>query len=191
MGYAILLSLCLSVLNSYFQQGFSYTIDSVHSSVLFRIKHVGVAYVYGRFNQIQGSVVFDPDRPEATRLEVTIPLESVDTNNEKRDAHLRGPDFFDGKRFPEIRFVSQSVNKVAEGTYEATGNLTLHGVTKPVTITLHHTGTRKLQGPVGGTRTGLHAVATIKRSDFGMTFMLDMLSDEVTVIVSIECVLQE
>ena len=163
-----------------------FAVDPVHTSVVFRIKHLGVSYFYGRFNETSGSVRFDSQDPARSAIAFQIKTESVDTNNGQRDGHLKSPDFFNAKEFPLISFESTQIKKAAGKTYDVTGDLTLHGVTRPITLKLEHVGTGQAS-PRFGYRIGFEATATIKRSDFGIDHMLgEMLSDEVRVTVSIE-----
>jgi polyisoprenoid-binding protein YceI len=161
----------------------AFQVDTVHSSVLFRVKHMNVSYTYGRFNDVSGSFLLDEADPSKSAFDLTIKSESVDTANTKRDDHLKRADFFNAKQFPTITFKSKSVKK-ADSAYDVAGDLTLHGVTKPVTFRLSPTGTGK--GMTGGTLAGVEASVVIKRSDFGMTYMVGPVGDEVTVTVSLE-----
>lgn len=161
----------------------TFKIDPVHSSVIFSIKHLGVTDFYGRFNDVSGTVVFDKADPSKSSVEVTVPVESVDTNNEKRDQHLKSPDFFNAKQFPMIIFKSKTVETSGD-TYKVTGELTLHGVTKPVTLDIKKVSEAK--GMEGEIRGGGQTRFTIKRSDFGMNFMQGALGDDVTVFLSLE-----
>lgn len=162
----------------------TYTVDPVHTAALFKIKHVGVSYTYGRFNDISGTIVFDAANPAASKVDVTIQAASVDTDNQKRDAHLANPDFFDAKQFPVLKFVSTAFVKVDDSTFDVAGDFTLHGVTKPVTIKVVKIGEGK--DPWGGYRLGFESTFTIKRSDFGMTKMMEAVGDEVTVTFATE-----
>lgn len=163
-----------------------YAIDAVHSAVIFRIKHNEAAYNYGRFNGIDGVVNFS-ESEGVTGVKVNVDTNSVDTANEKRDNHLRGADFFSAKQFPKATFKSTSVSKKSEHDYEVAGEFTLNGVTKPLTVTLTHTGSSKTQmGEVAGFET----VFTIKRSDFGMTKYLPMVGDEVRLMIGLETIKQ-
>ncbi len=162
----------------------AYEFDTGHSSLLFRAKHLGIAYVYGRFNEYGGKFVYDAAQPESSSVEVEVKMESVDTGSEKRDGHLKSPDFFDAKQFPTATFKSKSVKKGKEGRLEIAGDFTLHGVTKPVTIDVESVGTGK--DPWGGERAGFHGTFTIKRSEFGMDYSLENLSDDVQVTISIQ-----
>jgi len=169
----------------------TYKLDTVHSTVIFRIKHVGVSYSYGRFNDISGTVQFDPQAVTSTVFDLTIKAASIDTGNEKRDQHLRGPDFFNVVQFPTITFKSRGVEPLGEGRMKVTGDLTLHGVKRPLTAEVEITGHRD-GGPMLGTRVGFETKFTIKRSDFGMTYGIDNggAGDEVTLIVSLEAIRQ-
>lgn len=161
-----------------------YGVDGSHSAAIFKVKHAGVAYTYGRFNKISGSVVWDNANPAASSFEIAIDPESVDTDNDKRDQHLRNPDFFDTKQFPVLGFKSAAIKKLDDATYEVSGNLTIHGVTKPLTVKAVKTGEGK--DPWGGYRIGFETSFTIKRSDFGMTKVTESVGDDVAITFSIE-----
>lgn len=161
-----------------------YTLDLVHSTVLFKVKHANASWAYGRFNDFSGTLMFDAAKPEASSFEVSIKADSIDTANAKRDQHLTSPDFFNAAEFPTIDFKSTSLKKTGEHTYELAGNVTLLGVTKPVTAKLEHTGNGK--NNAGAEVIGAEATFTIKRSDFGMTYGLAGIGDEVHITVSIE-----
>jgi polyisoprenoid-binding protein YceI len=165
----------------------TYKIDPIHSSVVFSTKHVGVTDFYGDFKDISGTVTFDAADPAKSSVEVTVPVESVDTRNEKRDQHLKSPDFFNAKQFPTLSFKSTKV-EASGNTYKVTGDFTLHGVTKPLTVEFKKGGEGK--GMQGETRGGGEARFTIKRSDFGMSFMPAAIGDEVAIILSLEGVKQ-
>lgn len=162
----------------------TYEIDGTHSSFLFRAKHLGVAWFYGAFEKASGRFTFDP-KPESCSVEVEIETGSVDSRNAKRDAHLKSGDFLDAVQFPTASFKSKSVKKSGDRKYAVTGDLSLHGVTKSVSCDVEETGfadTRK------GVLAGFHAVLTIKRSDFGIKYMLEDngISDEVQLTFSVE-----
>ena len=143
----------------------TFQIDPQHASVVFAIKHLNISYQYGRFNQVQGSAVLNEDDPSKSTFEFSAKTESIDTNNPKRDEHLRGPDFFNAKQFPEIRFQSTSVQR--EGNkWVVTGKLTLHGVTKTKRVDLLQLGRAK--GLEGESRIGFISSFDIKRTEFGM-----------------------
>jgi polyisoprenoid-binding protein YceI len=161
----------------------SYKIDPVHSSVAFKIRHMDISDVYGRFNEIAGTFVIDKDDPSKSSFTMTIKTDSVDTNNKGRDKHLRSPDFFNTQQWPEITFKSTEVKPV-DGGYEVTGELTMHGATKPITFTLK--GGKEAQFPPGKQRTGFATQLDIKRADFGIEKFPGMLGDEVHVGIGFE-----
>src|SRR5438045_581123 len=111
----------------------NYAVDGMHAGVSFKISHLGLSWTYGRFNEMSGDFTLDPADPSKSSFNLSIQVNSVDTNNKKRDDHLKSPDFFNVKQFPAITFKSTSVKPVKDG-YQVTGDLTLHGVTKPVTF---------------------------------------------------------
>ncbi len=162
-----------------------YEVDASHSSVLWRILHNNVANAYGRFNDLAGKVVIDDADPAKSSIQVTIKADSIDSGNEKRDQHLRGPDFLNAKQFPEISVKSTKVSKVDEKTYAVDANLSLHGVTKPLSFQFTRTGTGK-NAKSGKELAGGEAQFTFKRSDFGITYGPQSLGDEITIIASLE-----
>lgn len=161
----------------------TFKIDPVHSSILFSATHLGVSNLYGRFNDVSGTVTFDQADPSKSSVNLTIPIESVDTRVAKRDQQLKGPDFFNAKQFPVMTFKSTKVEGSGDA-YKVTGDFTLHGVTKPLTFEVKKGGEGK--GEKGEIRGGGEARFTIKRSDYGMTFMQGPVGDEINVIVSLE-----
>jgi polyisoprenoid-binding protein YceI len=166
----------------------SYDIDPTHSHVVFKVLHFGVGENFGRFNEIGGSYSFDPESPAASKLEVEIKADSVDTGHEKRDQHLRSPDFFNAKQFPVIAFKSSKIEDKGDGLMHVTGKLSLHGVTKQVTIPVRFLG--ETDDPMGNHRSGFAADFTIRRSDYGMNFMIPGVSDEITLMVGVEGIRQ-
>jgi polyisoprenoid-binding protein YceI len=145
-----------------------YTLDPAHSRIGFVARHAMVTKVRGSFNAFEGHGYFDAADPANSRLEVTIDATSIDTRNADRDAHLRGNDFFDMDTYPEIRFVSTAVQPVDETTYRVTGDLTIKGVTKPVTIDFENTGSAV--DPWGNLRLGLEGSVTVNRKDWGVNW---------------------
>jgi polyisoprenoid-binding protein YceI len=169
-----------------------YTVDNAHTSVIFSVKHLNLSYIFGRFNKVSGKYTLDAAKPEASTFEVAIDVNSIDTNNAQRDAHLKNADFFNAGEFPVITFKSIKVAARQEGettTYDVTGDMTMHGVTKPVTFKLEKVGEGQAPGPMGY-RSGFVCAAKIKRSDFGMSNMLNMVGDDVTVNIGVEGVRQ-
>ncbi len=163
----------------------TYSIDPTHSGVTFKISHIGLSWIHGRFNNYAGTFSIDPDDAGKCSFEMKINTESIDTNNNMRDNHLRSPDFFNVKQFPAISFESTGVKAVKDG-YEVTGNLTLHGVAKPVTFAL--VGGKKAEFPKGVQRTGYSTELILKRSDFGVgkAQFANALGEDVHIEISFE-----
>ena len=161
----------------------TFKVDPVHTFVLFSVQHLGIANTYGRFNDISGTVVFDKDNPSKSSVELSVPVESLDTHNSIRERSLKSPDFFDAKQFPTITFKSTKIEGSGD-TLKVSGDLTIRGVTKPVTVDFKKGGEGK--GVFGEMRGGGETRFTIKRSDFGMNFELGEVGDEVTIILSVE-----
>jgi len=160
-----------------------YEIDAVHSTVIFRIQHMGAGYTYGRFNGIEGSVTWDAANPAASSVNLKVAAASVDPANKDRDNHLRSPDFFDVAKYPDITFTSTSV-KATGTTLEIAGKLSLHGVTKDVSVAMEKTGEGK--GRAGEALVGFEGVLQIKRSEYGMTYGPGALGDDVRLTIAIE-----
>jgi len=124
----------------------TFEIDPVHSSISFKVRHLNVADFYGRFNEIKGTVSFDKDAPEKSSVTAEVAVESIDTHNDKRNQHLKSPDFFNAKQFPAISFKSTKVEKDGDD-FKVTGDFTLHGVTKSITVEFEKVGEGKgMQG---------------------------------------------
>ena len=163
----------------------TYEIDAAHSMIIFRAKHNGVSYNYGRFNEFTGKITMDADASN-NMVEFEVKAASVDTGNEKRDQHLRSSDFFSAKQFPVITFKSTKVSakEGKEDVLEVTGDLELHGVKKSVTVDVEITG--RGQGRQGESLIGFESTFTIQRSEFGMTYGMGSVSDDIRITVSIE-----
>lgn len=166
----------------------TYKLDPAHSGAFFEIGHAGgISRFMGRFNDMAGDLVVDT--PEKSKITVTIKTDSVDTNHEGLNKHLKSPDFFNAVQFPTLTFTSTAVKLDANGEGSIAGNLNLHGVTKPVTLKLKHIGTGK--GMKGEQRVGYVATGTIKRTDFGMTYGVPgAATDEVDLKINIEAIKQ-
>jgi polyisoprenoid-binding protein YceI len=162
----------------------AFELDVVHSTVIFKIKHLNVGHSYGRFNDLSGSFLVDKDKPENSSLNVTVNVESVDTANADRDKHLRSQDFFSAKEFPTMSFKSTAFKKTADNTYDVTGDLTFKGQTKPITVSLTHIGTGP--GRRGGEVSGVETTFTIKRSEWNINFLPGALGEDVTLTVALE-----
>ena len=166
----------------------TYQFDPVHSSLVFKVKHLGVAYVYGRFNDLNGTLTIDENNPKNSSVQASVRAANVDTNHDKRDNHLRSPDFFNAEEHAMVSFQSTSFERTGSDTYTVKGNLTLLGVTRPIEVSVRHTGSGK--DPWGGFRTGYETTFAINRSDFGMDYLLKGVSDEVTIFMAVEAVRQ-
>lgn len=162
----------------------TYDIDPVHSVAVFRIKHLGVSYTYGLFPNLSGSFTYDPEDPAACAIEVTASLRDMTTEHPDRDSHLRSEDFFNAAKFAVITFKSTEWKEGEKGKYEVAGELTLLGVTRPVTVAAEWVG--RGTDMHGDDRCGFDATLTIKRSDFGMDGFLDAAGDEVRLQIGIE-----
>ena len=178
-----MMALFVSLFPAVAQAADTYAVDPVHSSVVFRSKHLNTSHVWGRFNAFSGSWSIDESDPAASKVEFSIKAGSVDTGNEKRDGHLKSPDFFNAVQYPTITFASTSVTRSPNG-HEVHGDLTFHGVTKPIAFYLVPVGSGKdMQGHAIA---GVDAGFTIKQSAFGITKMAAAIGDEVSVYVSLE-----
>ena len=183
LAAAILAGLGTSSLAPAARAAETYAVDPVHSSVSFMISHAGISDIHGRFNDFSGTFVINKDDPSKSTFALDIKVASVDTNNKLRDEHLRAPDYFNAKQFPSLSFKSTKV-KATDAGYEVTGDLTLHGVTKPVTLKLK--GGHKVVEIRGTPKVGVTSSVTIKRSEFGMKTELGALGDDVHIIVGLE-----
>jgi polyisoprenoid-binding protein YceI len=169
----------------------TYTIDAAHSTLGFVARHAMVTKVRGAFNEFEGSATLDGDNPANSTATVTIKVASIDTRNEQRDAHLRGNDFFAMDEYPEITFVSTGVT-VDGGSFNLTGDLTVKGVTKSVTVPFEYEGSSK--DPFGATRAGFSGSLVINRKDYGVSFNAPLetggllVSDKITLELDISAV---
>ncbi len=163
-----------------------YKIDPAHTSVTFVINHLGISQLAGRFNKVEGKITIGAGSDASVSVE--IDTASVDTNHKKRDDHLRSPDFFNARQFPEIKFTADHIQLGDDGPTRIEGKLTLHGKTRTVTLAVEPVGAGK--DPWGGYRAGYIATTTIKRSDYGMNFMPGGIGDKVAVTLNIEAIKQ-
>lgn len=162
----------------------TFALDKAHAAVSFQVEHVGISYIHGRFNDFTGELVFDKADPSQSSLTLTIKADSIDTNQRDRDKHLKGTDFFNVEQFPTITFKSTSFKPLDKEGFEVTGDLTLHGVTKPITFKLN--GGKEVEFPPKTPRIGFWTDLKIKRSDFGMTKFIPAAGDTVYISVSAE-----
>jgi polyisoprenoid-binding protein YceI len=146
----------------------TYAIDASHSRIGFVARHAMVTKVRGSFNEFEGTGYFDADQPANSHLELVIKTASIDTRNADRDGHLRGNDFFDMDEYPKITFRSTSVEQTGHAEYRVTGDLTIKGITKPVSVDFDYTGA--VVDPWGNQRIGLEGNTTINRKDWGVSW---------------------
>ena len=170
----------------------TYEIDPAHTSVQFSIRHMMISNVRGEFTKLSGKATGDVANPTAATVEATIDATSIDTRNEKRDEHLRSPDFLDAAKFPAMTFKSTKVEKAGDA-WKLHGDLTLHGVTKPVVLDVTNV-TPPTKDPWGNTRIGAQATTKINRQDFGIVFnkTLDgggvLVGDEISITIDVEVI---
>ena len=167
-----------------------WSIDPIHTTVAFGVRHLLITNVHGVFERVSGSVRFDPQAPESTEIRVEIPVDSVNTRAPQRDAHLRSADFFDAEQHPLISFRSTRVRPTGEDSLAVTGDLTMRGVTREIVLAVSDLSSVAADFN-GQPRLGASATAKLKRSDFGMTFnkVLDAgglaIADEVVLRVDV------
>ncbi len=171
-------------------QAADYVIDKEgqHAFVNFKISHLGYSWLYGRFNDFDGTFSWDADKPAGSDVNVTIQTASVDTNHAERDKHLRSDDFLSVDEHPQATFKSTKVEMTGEDTAKITGDLTLNGVTKPVVLDAKFLG--EGQDPWGGYRAGFEGSTKLKLKDFDITKDLGPASEEVELILSVEGIRQ-
>jgi len=168
----------------------TWNVDPSHSRVGFRVKHLGISTVRGEFREFDGQLVIGEDG--SITASGSAEVDSIDTREADRDGHLKSPDFFDSETFPKITFESTSITAVDEDTWEITGDLTMHGVTKPITLQAEVGGAGP--DPFGGERAGLEATGEVSRGDYGMKFNQALgtgnaiVSDKVKLDLDIEAV---
>lgn len=165
-------------------------IDRAHSGVTFRVRHLGISWVNGVFNDWTAELVYDPANPETASVTARIQVTSINTNNERRDNDLRSGRFFAADSFPEMTFTSRSVQRAGEGRLRVAGDLTMHGVTRPVTLDVE---TSALQSGQRGRRIAFTATTTVDRKEWGMMFSplaegIRSAGDEVRITIDIEAV---
>ncbi len=167
-----------------------WNIDASHSSIRFAVDHMVISEVEGIFSTYEGSVSTTKDDFSDAKINFMVDVNSVDTDNAKRDEHLRGVDFFETDNYPKMTFVSTSVTKTGTGKYNLKGKLSLHGITKEITLAMTYGGTTK--DPWGNTKAGLKVTGTINRTDFGLKYnsVLEagslMIGEDVTITAKVE-----
>ena len=172
----------------------TWNIDPSHSAIAFSVRHMVISKARGRFTKWSGELQFDAEKPRASSVQVTIDPASIDTADAQRDAHLRSADFLEVEKFPTASFRSTKVEEVESGVYRVIGDLTVHGVTKPVVLEVTYEGTGK--DPWGGERAGFSGSTTIDRKDFGLRWNQALetggvlVGDKVELMLEIEAVKQ-
>lgn len=171
-------------------QAADYVLDTkgAHAFIQFRIKHLGYSWLYGRFNDFDGKFSYDEKNPNASKVEVNIRTTSIDSNHAERDKHLRGKDFLNVDKFPDAKFVSSSFEEQAGGKAVLKGDLTLHGVTKPISIDVEQIGAGP--DPWGGERRGFFGTTSLMLKDFGIEYDLGPASREIFFDLSVEGIKQ-
>jgi polyisoprenoid-binding protein YceI len=171
-----------------------WNVDTTHSSIDFTIRHMMIAKVKGSFNSFEAQIEADPEDLTTANVQFSIDLSSIDTRNADRDNHLRTGDFFDIEQYPKMTFQSTSITKKGDGEYNVTGNVTLHGVTRPETFVVSFEGAGK--DPWGNEKVGFSGNGSLKRSDYGLTYNAALetggvlIGDEVKVFIEVEAAKQ-
>ena len=171
----------------------TWQIDPAHTNVEFTVRHMMISNVKGQFQKTSGAVDINGKDPTSAKIDATVDATSINTRVDKRDAHLKSPAFLDVDKFPTITFKSTKVEADGPGKWKVTGDLTLHGVTKPVVLEVESTGT-PVTDPMGNTRAGASATTKISRKDFGLTWNQPletggvMVGDEVAISIDVEAI---
>ena len=171
----------------------TWQIDPAHTNVEFSVRHMMISNVKGQFQKTSGTIATSGTDPASAKIDATIDATSINTRVDKRDAHLKSPAFLDVDKFPTITFKSTKVEADGTGKWKVTGDLTLHGVTKPVVLEVEGTG-KPITDPMGNTRAGASATTTINRKDFGLTWNQPletggvMVGDEVAISIDVEAI---
>lgn len=190
--HAVLATLCASLLGvvaTPTAQAAAFEVDPVHSSLIYRIGHLGAGYHYGFIEEFEGSFVYDPDDIDGASVHITAQAASINSLNRARDEHLRSADFFDVAEFATISFHGDQWERTGEGEYAITGIFSLLGVEREVTVNMSFVGEAVDRN--GRTVVGFEGGTVITRSEFGMNYGLAMLGDEVTLIIAIEGIRQD
>lgn len=167
-----------------------YTVDPDHTSVGFKVRHLGISSVTGKFAKVSGEFSFDPKNIAAAKASAVVDAATVNTENEKRDKHLRNNEFLDVEKFPQIKFVSKEIKNVDGNEFKVLGDLTIHGVTKTVELDAEFLGATT--DPWGNERAGFEAESKIDRREFGLTWnkVLEaggfLVGDEVKIVLNVE-----
>lgn len=163
----------------------NFTLDKPHTQILFSVNHLGFSNSHGKFTDYSGKFTFDPEAPATSSVEVSINPKSIELNDAKWNEHVSGADFLDVEKYPTMTFKSTKIDVTGDKTANITGDLTLHGVTKPVILAtvFNKLGTHPM---IGKTMAGFSATTSIKRSDFGISYGLPNVADEVLITLEVE-----
>ena len=168
----------------------TYKVDPVHTTVVFSAMYGTVAPFYGQFTDYKGTIAYDGNSMRSLKVDIEIPMDSIDTHNDQRNGHLKSPDWFNAREYPTIAFKSTGVTGIGDERV-LKGDLTLHGVTKPVVARIDHLGAQNF-GDQRGSRAGLGCTFKVKRSDFGVSTMMgdQGIGDEITLMVGLQGTLE-
>lgn len=173
----------------------TWNIDPAHSAAEFKVRHMMIAWVKGRIGGLKGVLNFDEADPARSRVKVSADVNALNTGEAQRDGHLKSADFFDAEKYPEITFESTAVKRAGEGEFEFRGNLTIHGVTKPVSFAVEGLGAPN-KDPWGNLRIGASATTKVNRKDFGLTWNSALetggvlVGDDVTLTIDVQFIKQ-
>lgn len=190
----ILVVLMLTVF-SVTAQKTKWTFDKVHSKIQFDVAHLVISEVTGQFQDYEGTVLADKADFSDAKIDFSIDVKSINTNDENRDGHLQSADFFDAAKYPKITFKSKSMTEAGKNQYKLTGDLTMHGVTKTVTFDVKYGGT--VTDPYGNVKAGFKITGVIDRTDFGLKYnsVLDsgglLIGEEITITCNVELLKQK
>ncbi len=179
------LTVCLLIMSgSLFAENYRVDTEGAHASINFKIKHLGYSWLTGRFNDFKGAFSYDAKHPNKSKASLVVKTKSVDSNHAERDIHLRGKKFLNVKKYPQAKFVSTSFKQSSNKSALLTGDLTLHGVTRSVTMKVKPVGAGK--DPWGGFRRGFETQLTIRLHDYGIKHNLGPVSEELVLDIYIE-----
>jgi polyisoprenoid-binding protein YceI len=173
----------------------TYQIDPAHSAAQFKVRHMMIANVKGEFTKVSGTVMYDPANPASAQIQATVDASSISTRDEQRDGHLKSADFFDVAKFPSITFQSSKVVPSGSDSFEVVGDLTIHGVTQPVALSVEEV-TPEAKDPWGNLRRGATAKAKISRKDFGLHWNVALeaggflVGDDIEITIDAELIRQ-
>lgn len=184
---AIIMTVALVLSTTAYAQVQSWKIDPNHTAPQFSVRHMGISTVRGAFTKVSGAAEYDPANPSKSSVEITIDAASVDTRVEMRDKDLRSPNFFDVEKYPTITFKSTALQAEGEGKLRITGDLTIHGVTKPVVLDVDGPS-KPMTDPRGNEHMGASATTKIKRTDFGVGSSSPMIGEDITITIDVEMV---